>query len=68
MTSSSSNYSNPYGIAPTECKGDLPPMKLTAWTKENPARIFKNGIKKCKFWDWYDDELENEWYRLLNPS
>ncbi|GJT36404.1 integrase, catalytic region, zinc finger, CCHC-type containing protein [Tanacetum coccineum] len=38
--------------------------------------ILKTGVKKCNFWDWYDDDVENEWYRthlyemyrLLNPS
>ena len=82
MSSSSSNYSNPFAPVETECKCHLPLMKLTSWTKENPGRRFlvcpnryKTGIKKCKFQDWLDSELDNDWYmdhlfemyRLLNP-
>ncbi|GKA95306.1 hypothetical protein Tco_0817344 [Tanacetum coccineum] len=53
-----------------------------AWTNTNPCRRFvvcpnrsKPGKKKCDTWDWYDLELESDWYRqnlyeiyvLLNP-
>ncbi|GJX34400.1 retrovirus-related pol polyprotein from transposon TNT 1-94 [Tanacetum coccineum] len=44
--------------------------------KEAKLIGYKTGVKKCNFWDWYDDDVENEWYRthlyemyrLLNPS
>ncbi|GJT70211.1 hypothetical protein Tco_1029497 [Tanacetum coccineum] len=81
MSSSSSIFSNIGNKK--ECKCRLPVMILTSWTKEHPAKRFvvcpnryKTGVKKCNFWDWYDDDVENEWYRthlyemyrLLNPS
>ena len=83
MSSSSSNYSYPFAPVDTECKCHLPLKQHTSWTKENPCRRYlvcpnryKPGIKKCKFWDWVDPELDNDWYRdhlfemhrLLNPS
>ncbi|GJZ27234.1 hypothetical protein Tco_0571487 [Tanacetum coccineum] len=81
MSSSSSIFSNIGNKK--ECKCRLPVMILTSWTKEHPAKRFvvcpnryKTRVKKCNFWDWYDDDVENEWYRthlyemyrLLNPS
>ena len=83
MSSSSSNYSYPFAPVETECKCHLPLMKLTSWTEDNPCRRFvvcpnryKPGTKKCKYYDWLDPELDNDWYRghmfemdrLLNPS
>lgn len=64
------------------CDCNLPGKVLTAWTPKNPARRFvvcRNRYspgKKCAFWDWYDPELEDDWYRyhmyemynLLNPN
>ncbi|GKD09798.1 hypothetical protein Tco_1189483 [Tanacetum coccineum] len=55
--------SSSYSIPPTECKCGLSLMTLTSWTRENPARRFKIGIKHCKRWHWCDPELENKRYR-----
>nr|GEX97897.1 hypothetical protein [Tanacetum cinerariifolium] len=56
---------------------------LTARTLENPSRRFYVCLnrnrpvgKHCNTWDWYDPELEHDWYRfelfdmynLLNPQ
>lgn len=65
------------------CECDLPVMVLTSWRHTNPARRFlvcpnryKPVRKKCEFWDWYDPEMDSDWYRmhlyqmytLLNPQ
>ncbi|GJS98596.1 hypothetical protein Tco_0819766 [Tanacetum coccineum] len=77
-SSSSIQVSNQLG----DC--DLPVRVLTAWTPTNPAKRFivcqnqnkPNAKKKCELWDWFDEELESDWYRLqlnkmyaiLNPN
>ncbi|GJT22502.1 hypothetical protein Tco_0892439 [Tanacetum coccineum] len=66
-SSSSSTYSNVLGIGPTECKCLLPPMQLTSWTKENPARRFVVCPNRYLENEWYRSHLY-EMYRLLNPS
>ena len=65
------------------CDCDLPLMVLTSWTHTNPSRRFlvcpnryQPVKKKCEFWDWYDPEIDTDWYRmnlyqmytLLNPQ
>ncbi|GJU15699.1 zinc finger C2H2-type/integrase DNA-binding domain-containing protein [Tanacetum coccineum] len=65
------------------CHCGLPLRVLTSWTPTNPARRFvvcpnrsKLGKKKCGYWEWYDPEINTEWYKmnlyelfiLLNPN
>ncbi|PWA84401.1 hypothetical protein CTI12_AA158720 [Artemisia annua] len=61
------------------CECDLPVMVLTSWRHTNPARRFlvcpnryKPVRKKCEFWDWYDPEMDSDWYSSdvhpLNPQ
>ena len=53
------------------CDCNLPVMVLTSWRHTNPARRFlvcpnryKPMRKKCAFWDWYDPEMDSDWYRM----
>nr|GFA83485.1 zinc finger C2H2-type/integrase DNA-binding domain-containing protein [Tanacetum cinerariifolium] len=56
---------------------------LTSWTPTNPSMRFvvcvnrsKPGKKKCGYWEWYDPEIDHDWYRMhvyemyiiLNPN
>ena len=65
------------------CECGLPLRVLTSWTSTNPGRRFvvcpnrsKPMGKKCEVWDWYDVEIESDWYRMnlyemyntLNPQ
>ncbi|GJZ41466.1 RNA-directed DNA polymerase, eukaryota [Tanacetum coccineum] len=72
----SSSLTSFFTKAPDTCVCNLPVRVLTAWTNTNPCRRFiKPGKKKCETWDWYDLELESDWYLqnlyemylLLNP-
>ncbi|GJY91350.1 hypothetical protein Tco_0506546 [Tanacetum coccineum] len=65
------------------CECELPSRVLTAWTPTNPAQRFlvcpnrsRPVRKKCAKWDWFDEELDSDWYRMhlyemytqLNPN
>ncbi|GKD44998.1 DNA-(apurinic or apyrimidinic site) lyase 2 [Tanacetum coccineum] len=65
------------------CHCSLPLRVLTTWTPTNLARRFvvcpnrsKPGKKKCGYCEWYDPEIDTDWYRmhlyemfiLLNPN
>nr|GEX26196.1 DNA-(apurinic or apyrimidinic site) lyase 2 [Tanacetum cinerariifolium] len=65
------------------CACGLPLRVLIAWTPINPAQRFavcpnrsKPMKKKCEVWDWYDLEIESDWYMMhlyeiytiLNPQ
>ncbi|GKE20626.1 zinc finger C2H2-type/integrase DNA-binding domain-containing protein [Tanacetum coccineum] len=79
-SSSSFQVSNHHQL----CHCDLLVRVLTSRKPTNPARRFivcqnrnkPNATKKCGLWDWFDEELESDWYRLqlnemyyqLNPN
>ncbi|GJR49722.1 DNA-(apurinic or apyrimidinic site) lyase 2 [Tanacetum coccineum] len=70
-------------LAEETCRCGLPLRVLTSWTPTNPSRRFavcanrsKPGKKKCGYWEWYDPEIDHDWYRMhlyemyiiLNPN
>ncbi|GKA62894.1 DNA-(apurinic or apyrimidinic site) lyase 2 [Tanacetum coccineum] len=82
MSSSSSSSRRRYNSS-ILCTCKLPVRVLTTRTLENPSRRFyvypnrnRPVGKHCNTWDWYDPELEHDWYRFelfdmynfLNPQ
>ncbi|GJV73926.1 zinc finger C2H2-type/integrase DNA-binding domain-containing protein [Tanacetum coccineum] len=70
-------------LAEETCRCGLPLRVLTSWTPINPSRRFavcanrsKPGKKKCGYWEWYDPEIDHDWYMMhlyemyiiLNPN
>ncbi|GJS25685.1 zinc finger C2H2-type/integrase DNA-binding domain-containing protein [Tanacetum coccineum] len=58
-------------LAEATCRCGLPLRVLTSWTPTNPSRRFaicanrsKPGKKKCGYWEWYDPEIDHDWYRM----
>ncbi|GKB31900.1 DNA-(apurinic or apyrimidinic site) lyase 2 [Tanacetum coccineum] len=81
-SSSASSLTRRYNSS-IQCSCKLPVRVLTSRTLENPARQFyvcpnryRPVGQHCGTWDWYDLELEHDWYRfelfdmynLLNPQ
>ncbi|GKB67025.1 DNA-(apurinic or apyrimidinic site) lyase 2 [Tanacetum coccineum] len=83
MSSSSASSSTRRYNSSIQCSCKLSVRVLTSRTLENPARRFyvcpnryRPVGQHCGTWDWYDLELEHDWYRfelfdmynLLNPQ
>ncbi|GJS69367.1 DNA-(apurinic or apyrimidinic site) lyase 2 [Tanacetum coccineum] len=71
MSSSSTSSSTRRYNPSIQCRCKLPVRVLTTRTLENPSRRFyvcpnrnRRVGKHCGTWDWYDPELEHDWYRF----